>query len=241
MSQWYMLTIPRSATSKKQLRLIFDECDVKKYIIAKEKGKNGYEHYQIRVESSRPDFFDYVHDRIPQSHIMKAETDSFDYERKEGHFWTSEDNPEILKVRFGKPNKLQKKILKELMKQSDRGIDVWYDPQGSHGKSWLSIHLWEHGKALVVPRYACTPEKLSAFVCSAYRGEPIIIIDIPRARKPTEELYEAMEELKDGLVFDPRYQGRTRNIRGAKILVFTNHKLNLKLLSYDRWNLHTAK
>lgn len=111
-------------------------------------------------------------------------------------------------------------------------------PRGNHGKTWMTIHLWERGQALVVPRYATTAEKLSAFVCSAYKGEPYIIIDIPRATVPTTALYEAIEELKDGLVFDTRYSGRTRNVRGAKIIIFTNSALDPEKLSADRWRLH---
>lgn len=235
--QTWMMTGPRTI-HKRVIQELFKECDVKKYIIAKETGRNGYEHWQIRCSASRPDFYDYCHDREPRFHIEKANTDSQDYERKDGNFISSEDTVEILKVRFGQPNESQKKILMNLRKQGDREIDVYYDPIGSRGKSWLGIYLWEHGDALVVPRYSCTPEKLSSFVCSAYRGEPYIIIDIPRASKPTQALYEAMEEIKDGLVFDPRYSGKTRNVRGAKIAVFTNHKLDLKQLSDDRWNLH---
>lgn len=237
MVQTWMLTGPRSI-SKREIREIFSQCDVKKFIIAKETGKNGYEHWQIRCTASRPDFFEYVKDQEPRFHVEKANTEDFEYERKEGCYWTSQDTTEIRSVRFGKPNADQRKILKQLKIQGDREIDVYYDPVGSKGKSWLTIHLWETRKALVVPRYSCTPEKLSAFICSAYDGEPNIIIDIPRASKPTAALYETMEEIKDGLVFDPRYSGHTRNIRGAKLLVFTNHKLKLDSLSDDRWKLH---
>lgn len=171
-------------------------------------------------------------------HIEKAQTDDFTYERKEGKFWTSNDTKEILQCRFGKLRKNQRQVLERIKRQSVREIDVYLDTHGNRGKTFLTIHLWETGQALVVPRASTTAEKLSAFICSAYAGEPIIIIDIPRARKPTPELYECMEEVKDGLVFDHRYSGRARNIRGVKMLVFTNHKLDLKQLSDDRWVLH---
>lgn len=66
----------------------------------------------------------------------------------------------------------------------------------------------------------------------------MVIVDIPRASKIRPELYEALEEIKDGLVSDPRYAGKTRNIRGAKLVVFTNTALDEKRLSKDRWRLH---
>lgn len=100
----------------------------------------------------------------------------------------------------------------------------------------MAIHLYERGRALVVPRASTTAERLSAYVASAYTGEPIIIIDIPRSRPITKELYECIEELKDGLVFDHRYRGSCRNIRGIKVLVTTNSKLDVGALSHDRWH-----
>lgn len=242
MSKWYMLTIPQTYSKTRigwaDIKKILTLNDCKKWIVADETGLGGYKHWQIRLETSNKDFFDWMKTYFPYSHVEEAEVQKFDYERKEGRYWTSEDTYEIRQCRFGKLNDRQKKVLEDLDTQTVRQVDVWYDPDGSKGKSWLAIHLWEVGKAFVVPRAQCTPEKMSAFVCSAYRGEPYIIIDLPRASKPKETLYEAMEEIKDGLVFDHRYEGKTRDIRGVKLVVFTNHKLELKKLSYDRWRLH---
>lgn len=242
MSKWWMITAPRKHEkypfSWKHIHEILNFNDCKKWIVAEETGKNGYQHYQIRLETSNKEFFEYMQLYFPFCHVEEAAVQNFDYERKEGRYWTSEDTYEIRQCRFGHPNERQIRILRNLDSQSVRQVDVWYDPDGSKGKSWLAVHLWEVGKAMVVPRAQCTPERLSAFICSAYKGEPYIIIDLPRASKPKETLYEAMEEIKDGLVFDHRYEGKTRNIRGVKLVVFTNHKLELKKLSYDRWRLH---
>lgn len=236
-----MMTGPRTI-HKREIRALFDACDVKEYIIGMETGKNGYEHWQIRCKASRPDFMKYVHDREPKFHIEKAETDSFEYERKEGRFWCSEDTAEIRQCRFGrlgdKGQIWQRQLMKRLRKQSVREIDVVLDPKGNQGKSFTTVHLWEVGEALVVPRNQTTAERVSGFVCSAWHGEWLIIIDIPRSGKPNKALYETMEEIKDGLVFDWRYAGKTRNIRGTKLVVFTNEPLNLKGLSDDRWKLH---
>lgn len=166
--------------------------------------------------------------------IFKAQ-DEWKYERKEHHYTSSEDTTEILKIRYGVPKENQIKILKQLKTQGDRNVHVIYDKMGNHGKSWLSLYLYEQGRALVVPRASTTAEKLSAYVCSCYNGEEIIIIDIPRSRPITQELYEAIEELKDGLVFDHRYSGKCRNIRGVRVAIFTNSKLDIQKLSRDRW------
>lgn len=256
MTKVYMLTIPQEKCSKILLARMVWENDTKKWIIASEKGRGGYKHWQVRIKVSNPNFFGYeekqvlqlngtvqkvkvkvgwVAENMPFAFCEEAQ-DEWIYERKECNFVSSEDTKEILKIRFGKMKENQERIVNECRKQGDRCVTVCYDSCGNHGKSWLTIHLYERGHALVVPRASSTAEKLSGFVCSAYSGEEFIIIDIPRARPVTAELYEAIEELKDGLVFDYRYQGRCRNIRGAKVLVFTNSKLDLSKLSTDRWH-----
>lgn len=240
MSQAWMMTIPRNVP-KRALKVMLEKNDVKSWTIGFEVGKDGYRHYQVRLVSSNDAFFEWIKAHIPTAHVEKAVQESGDYERKSGSFISSSDTNEIRQVRFGSLRKLQKKILQEVNTQGDREIDVYLDPEGNHGKTWLTIHLWETGKALVVPRASCTPEKISAFVCSAYKGEPYIIIDIPRSRKIDTGLYECIEEIKDGLVFDHRYQGRIRNVRGAKIIIFTNIPLDTKKLSHDRWKLHGIK
>lgn len=98
--------------------------------------------------------------------------------------------------------------------------------------------MYERGEALLVPRYCTTARSISNFICSAYNGQKNIIIDLPRSAKIPPELYEILEEIKDGIVFDERYSGRMRNIRGASLVVFTNKLLDRKRLSADRWRLH---
>lgn len=232
-----MLTIPRTVP-KKAICIMIQKNDCKKWTIGYEVGNDGYRHYQIRLLTSNDNFFEWCKAHLGVAHIEKSNQEWNDYERKSGHFISSEDTDQIRQVRFGTLRPLQKKILKEVETQNDRQLDVYYDPRGNHGKTWLSLNLYERGMALVVPRAACTPEKMSAYVCSAYRGERYIIIDIPRARKIEDSLYESLEELKDGLVHDHRYSGHSRNIRGARIIIFTNNKLDTNKLSHDRWRLH---
>lgn len=240
-----MMTCPRKyvRAGRKWLEY-FESIDCHKWIIALEHGRGGLEHWQIRFKArgldskeARKAFFDMWKVRVPEAHIEFTEN-WCDYERKEGCFVCSDDSRDVLGIRFGIPSKGQRELVWMARNQSDRQIDVWYDRTGNHGKSWLSIHLYEKGQALLVPRYCATAREISNFICSAYKGEGMVIIDIPRAGTIKRDLYEALEEIKDGVVSDPRYSGRTRNIRGVKVIVFTNKKLDEKQLSYDRWRLH---
>lgn len=174
---------------------------------------------------------------LPVAHVEEAGTEQDDYERKSGCFLSSNDTPEVRQVRFGNLREIQKEILNRIEEDDNgscRQIFTFYDPSGNHGKSWFTLHMFERGNLFPVPRSDATAGKLSAFICSAYNWERYIAIDLPRASTTNRELYECLEDTKDGLVFDHRYKGKIRNIRGPKLILFTNNPINPDLLSWDR-------
>lgn len=201
-------------------------------------GKDGYRHYQIRLGTNRIDLFDWCKAFLPTLHIEEAGTRNAEYERKTGCYLYSKESREVRAVRFGTLTQEQKTILESAEAQNDREIDVFYDPTGNHGKSWLTIHQWERGNGFSIPRGSATPEKISGFICSSYDYERYILVDVPRASTVDARMYECLEDIKDGLVHDYRFKGRTRNVRGAKLILFTNAPINPDLLSWDRWRLH---
>lgn len=233
---WEPITIV-SVCSKKLLNHILEQSDAKRYIIGIEKGKNGLEHYQIRLSCSDPEFFEHMKEWYPYAHIEKAESESFEYERKEGRYWTSLDTTEIRKQRFGKPNRTQQAVLNALYRTNDREIVLWYSDKGNIGKSWLVGHLWEIGKA-----YYCQPQDtvkgMKQDIASDYMKHgwrDCIVVDLPRTWKWTKDLYCALESIKDGLIKDTRYNSDTINIKGVKVLVCSNTLPKFDNLSYDRW------
>lgn len=236
-----MLTCKRTVWHKKQWRRLINENDVHKWVIGFETGKDGYRHLQCRLRLSmgEEEAFLKVKEYLPDAYIQKC-SDKWQYERKSGRFLSSDDTPEIRAVRFGKLLPWQERYIKLVETQSDRGIDVVYNPIGGIGKSWLVNHLWETGKAHYIPPYASTIEKIVQTTASLYMKQgwrDYLIIDIPRAYKWSEQLYVAIESIKDGLVMDMRYEAQTINIRGVKIIVMCNVRPDEKKLSADRWRI----
>ncbi|QIN96627.1 MAG: replication-associated protein [Smacoviridae sp.] len=231
-----MMTIPQTVP-KKLLRIMIENNDCKKWIIGKEEGKNGYKHYQIRLSTSNPEFFDWCKKYVPQAHIEEC-TDKWEYERKEGRYWASWDKVETRKERFGEPKGWQRTALKRLRTQNDRQVDVWYDPVGNRGKSWLAGHLFETCGACIVPRDWNNPSEITNYLVHNYNDEPIIVIDIPRETDIPKGFYATVEMIKDGLIGTTKWEGKMRNIRGVKILILTNKMMDLKKLSKDRWRLN---
>lgn len=238
MSQIYMLTAPRDKVHKRAWKEFIKNHDIHKWIIAKETGKGGYEHWQVRLSTSAT--FEELKSAFPQAHIEKS-TQWCDYERKEGNYVSSEDNNSILSVRYGVLRRNQREIIRQVLRQSDRGVTVVFDPNGNTGKSWLVRYLYEKGRAFYVPPTVGSSQGIIQFVCSGYRGETIIVVDIPRTVQWSRQMYECIETIKDGLVYDTRYSAKMRDIYGVKVLVTTNTMPKLDNLSVDRWNILDAE
>lgn len=238
MSKIWMLVLERnpereSIEEVKILQWIIKN-DIHDWIVAKEVGRFGYHHWQIRMRTQYN--FEQMKAFFPKAHIEEA-SDTYEYERKDGNFYTGQDTIGILRVRFGKLRDNQRRILAEADLQSDRGICCVVDRRGNSGKTWLTSHLYETGRAFYCPPTITTAQGIIQHIASGYRGEEYIVIDVPRSTHWTNQLYVAVETVKDGLVYDTRYHSTIRNIRGAKVIVFCNNKPNLSKLSSDRWTL----
>nr|WCR62229.1 MAG: replication associated protein [ssDNA virus sp.] len=223
-----------------QWRTFFYMEDCHKWIVGAEKGRRGYKHWQVRF-SHTCDSVDTIRGKIQAmfegAHVEEC-SDTWTYEAKEKWHWSSEDRPAVLKTRFGHPRWYQQEVINEVLKTNDREIAYWYDEKGCQGKSWLVNHLHETCQAWYVPPTLKTVEGIIQWTASLYINNgfrEILVIDIPRSWKWSKELYTAIEAIKDGLVYDPRYHAQMVNIRGVKILVLCNTLPVLDALSKDRW------
>ncbi|AIK28872.1 Rep protein [Porcine stool-associated circular virus 7] len=237
MTKTWMLTVPRNNTAKEWVAISkwLRANDVHKWICAMETGADGYDHWQIRLQVNKT-WEKLKEEWGPKAHIEEA-SDVWDYERKSGLFFSSQDTPEVRKCRFGHLTWRQKAVLRAVQSTNDRQVVVWYDPDGNKGKSWLLGHLYETGQAWVVQAQD-TVKGIIQDVASEYINHgwrPMVVIDIPRTWRWTSDLYVAIERIKDGLIKDPRYSSKTVHIRGVKILVTCNTMPKLDKLSEDRW------
>lgn len=236
-----MLTIPRDQATKRKMMAFIEQNDIHKWVIGREKGRNGYEHWQVRFEASGIDGdegFKLIKDWFYEAHIEANASDNYDYEKKEGRYFADDDNKEKIRQRYGPWRQHQSSILDILDKSGDREIVLWLDKNGCSGKSWLCGALYERRKGCYCPPYLGSVKEIVQWVASGYRGEPYIVIDLPRDIKWNSSLYAGVEAIKDGLVADARYHATTRNIRGVKVLVLANTAPKLDRLSIDRWVIY---
>lgn len=234
----YMVTMPRRDFLGELIRLraIMNTYDIHKWVIGAENGRNGYKHWQIRMATRFN--FEQMKLLFTEAHIEEC-SDTWEYETKEGMYWTSWDRKENLAQRFGKFRYAQKRVYEALQDTNDREVMVWYDEKGNCGKSWFTRALWERGLAYYTAGSTngttIVQDVASEYIKHGWR--PIVVIDIPRAGKWTPELYEAIERIKDGLIKDTRYSSSSININGVKVLVCCNSLPKLDNLSKDRWKI----
>lgn len=255
MTTTFMLTVPAADMGLEQWLNLFRDWNAKKWVLGLEQGSGGYRHWQARVRLSGAaeraftgifnevvvvKFFDWMKQHYPRAHIEEANDEEWEYERKEGRYLTSEDTPEIIRMRYGKLRDHQRRFLNLVNTQNDRQVDVLVDPKGSWGKSWLVGHMYETGQGFWVPPTTDSVNTMIKDIASGYRGEKYILIDIPRSWKWSDQLYTAIEMLKDGIVYDTRYASKRRNIRGVKVVCFTNVMPKITALSLDRWRITEA-
>lgn len=202
-------------------------------------------HMQIRIKTSKTekevkDFIETYGVLLNGVDIRLAEPKDikdWKYERKECIYRTSWDTTGARESRFGKPNSKQLEFLDRLARQNNRQVTVWYNKDGGAGKSWMCRHLWEKGKCTYIMGTSGSADRIIKDFVSAYNGEDIVVLDLPRTCKWNDEMYEVIEHLKDGLVRDDRYGNRTIDVNGIRVGILCNHMPNQSKLSKDRWDI----
>lgn len=156
--------------------------------------------------------------------------------------WTDQDKPELKVIQKMTDNGLlhwQGDLEAQLLSYDDRQIDVLIDPVGNNGKSSFKKWMYVKHDACIVP--AINDSKDIMQWCMGFPGKKLYIIDMPRAmkKKSLYQLYAGIEQLKDGYMFDTRYNARFRLIDEPRILVMTNYPPKKRYLSLDRWRMWT--
>lgn len=129
-----------------------------------------------------------------------------------------------------KLNKFQQEILTALELQNNRQVLWICDKDGGKGKTWLS-------KYLIVTRngFRCCNGK-NADIAYAYHCEPYFIMDLSRSMEEHVN-YDIIEQVKNGMIFSPKYESKTKIFKPPKILILANFMPDQTKLSQDRWQI----
>jgi len=137
----------------------------------------------------------------------------------------------------------QQFILDSMHEFDDRRVNCLCDHQGENGKSFISSYCALYHNAINIPVFDDYKDIMS-FVCNICRDNQIrqpklMFCDVPRGhlknRKFITAFCSAIEQIKKGELYDPRYHAKTWWIDSPQIWIFVNDEIDNKMLSRDRW------
>lgn len=222
-------------------------CD--RWTCQQETGKNGTSHIQGALKfKGRGLRFSALKKKWPECHWEQTRNveASFKYCEKAdtavGKKWIFPipDLP-LICLEEAKLKPWMKKIIEKVSEEpDDRTINWLYDSVGGKGKSKFCRYMHIKHNAIVVTGGACKD------ICNhiknvmdggnKLRNRPVFYFDIPRC---TEEhiSYKALEEVKNGYIFNAKYESGTFCFNYPHVWVFSNVKPDTHKMSMDRWKI----
>lgn len=241
---WWDITNPKKDITKKALIDALGELKTDQYVIGEEIGlESGYEHYQIRVHFKKPYTlnelieFNKRHGMTGRWSPTSKNGKNFDYVEKEGKFYRSWEGA-LAKYHDMDLLPWQYEMTGAIGESNDRNIIVCYDPNGNTGKSVLAKWLEVHHIMDVCPVSSGESGEYIAY-CMGYQAKGYVF-DIPKCEtlKDKKQMWKAIEQIKNGLLYDGRYSPRKTWIEPPSILVMTNDVPPFNHLSKDRWEMY---
>lgn len=240
--KWYDCTVSNK-DGKIALQWVIDRlknAPTDRFCIGVETGTTGYQHYQIRVVFKKPMTLNELIMLGTEFHNWQpTHVRNFEYCEKDGNFYRSWEGP---LARFGTLDLWgwQKEAVEFFDGQDERRILVIVDINGCNGKSYLSKWLVAHHKAVYVPPMQDGQDFMAFGMAKPSTG---YIFDMPRSEsiKQRKGMWSAVEQFKNGYLYDKRYQFRDKWIEPPKIIVFCNEMPPLEALSEDRWDIFEMK
>lgn len=207
----------------------------KEFVFQTEKSESGYIHYQgvlslIKKERLAPLKnnlgYNTIHlERCQNWHASKRYC-SKPESRIDGP-WTDKMAPlKIISKLYPWQEELKDILLSE---PNDRTIYWIYEHVGNRGKSaFCKYMVVKHGATYV-------RSGKNADISYALPDHPtMVLIDIPRSKNQHVN-FDIIEQIKDGMVFSPKYESKTKMFDPPHIMVFSNEEPDEEKMSKDRW------
>lgn len=168
-----------------------------------------------------------------------TEQKNIDYCTKDGNFKTNIIFPEPLEcIEYEKLYKWQKKIVEICDQKPDPRKIYWYcDKIGNRGKSELCRYLCIKKKAILLSG-KCADMKygIVKYIENNNKIAPkIILIDLPRTFDNEYLSYSGIEEIKNGMFFNTKFESNMVIFNRPHIFIFSNTTPDNEKLSLDRW------
>lgn len=240
--KWWDFTIPRGNLELKTIVASFERAKADKFVIGQEVGtQTGYEHFQCKGHFRKPMTMNELKAFFPiGSHAEPSICKDFSYCEKEGNFYRSWEGA-LAPFHDLTLRNWQGEVIEELADQNERQVTVIVDQNGNKGKSWLAKHLVAKYRYAYVPAMPSFEDYM--FMAMAHENAPGFIFDLPKSadNRIEKAMWMAMETIKNGYLYDKRYEFKEKWIAPPKMLVFTNDLPPKDMLTKDRWRTYTIE
>ncbi len=210
-----------------------------KYIIGKEVGKKGTPHLQGYGEFKNPQTMNCIVKTVNRVHCEFARgtrIDNLRYCSKEGNYISTWTVPLPLQVlRTDQLYDWQREIVTLVESVPDnRTIHWFWERTGNIGKTALIKYLLVNYDYVTFSRATKSADILTC----ASEEKTCYLFDFSRSQEGFCP-WNALEQLKDGLVTDSKLKKESRNliINSPHIIIFANWPPEERHLSKDRWNI----
>lgn len=219
------------------------------YVFQEETGENGTPHLQGCFKSKSPIKFSVLKNINEKIHWEKCRNwdQSIDYCSKEdtrtGKIFTNMS----IKATIEDPlsgvtlHKWQTNTINLMDKKPDRRSIHWfYDKIGCKGKTSLAIHLclkYPNQVLYVTGKASDVKYGVSQFVANKDNNLKMVIFDFARSQEQFVS-YQAIEEVKNGIFFNNKYESGMVVFNPPHVIVFSNFEPDKSELSADRWKIH---
>lgn len=236
--RWWDLTIPKGMMTTKMVADMFERAHSDKYVIGEEEGTlTGYKHFQCKGHFRKPYTLNEIKKIFGDGiHAEPSIVKDFSYCEKEGKFYRSWQGA-LATYNDIKLRPWQGETVADLLEQGDRQVTVVIG-EGNNGKSWLAKHLVAKYNYAYVPAMPDFEDYM--FMAMAHPNAKGFVFDVPRADtlKAKKAMWMAMETIKNGYLYDKRYEFKERWIEPPKMLVFANEEPPREVLTKDRWRTY---
>lgn len=122
---------------------------------------------------------------------------------------------------------------KLILPPDDRKIIFIVDGTGNQGKSWFARYFTQlHDNSQIV-----IPGKKADMALVINDEVKTFFFDCPRSKQGDFIQYDFLEELKNGLIFSPKYASKMKFIEKPHVVVLMNEHPDMTKLSADRYSV----
>jgi len=114
-----------------------------------------------------------------------------------------------------------------------REIIFVVDTVGNQGKSWFCRYYSDlHDNCQII-----LPGKKADMAFTIDDSKRVFLVDAPRSKQGEFVQYDFLEELKNGMVFSPKYESIVKKFKTPHVVVMMNEEPDMNKLSNDRYNI----